>query len=182
MRKTAIVLTILLLPLDVFGAEIIGPDVRLVNNEVSVTTGLLMDSKGIDELKKGISKEITFYIDLFRVWKVWPNEFIAGKKFVKTLRSDPIKREYTATSFDGATLIKKRFRDFDSMLEWTLSVKDLKLINTKELEPSDYFVRVTVESRLRRLPPVIGYLLFFVPEKEFKVTRDSPHFSAGSAR
>jgi len=182
MRKTAIVLTILLLPLDVFGAEIIGPDVRLVNNEVSVTTRLLMDSKGIDELKKGISKEITFYIDLFRVWKIWPNEFIAGKKFVRTLRSDPIKQEYTATSFDGATLIKKRFRDFDSMLEWTLSVKDLKLINTKELEPSDYFVRVTVESRLRRLPPVIGYLLFFVPEKEFRVTVDSPHFSAGGAR
>ncbi|GAB4422427.1 MAG: hypothetical protein OHK0032_17920 [Thermodesulfovibrionales bacterium] len=182
MKKTVIVLAILLLPFDVFGAEIVGPEVRLANNEVSVMTGLVLDGKNIDELKNGVSKEITFYIDLFRVWKIWPNEFIAGKKLIKTLRCDPIKKEYTATSFDGATLIKKRFRDFDSMLGWALNLKDIKLINIKEIEPSDYFVRVTVESRLRNLPPVIGYLLFFVPEKEFKVTKDSPAFAIGGVR
>ena len=39
--------------------------------------------------KNGIAKEITFYIDLFRVWNMWPDEFVLGKTIVKTLRVDP---------------------------------------------------------------------------------------------
>jgi hypothetical protein len=166
--------SLFLVPLTTFGADIIGPETRLVNSEIVVKTGLLMDERSLNDLKSGISKEITFHIDLFRVWKVWPDEFIAGKTIIRTLRGDPVKKEFTATSFDGATLIEKRFKTFDSMLDWSLNIRDLKLGNARELEPSDYFVKITVVSRLRKLPPVIGYLLFFVPEDEFKVTKDSP--------
>jgi len=153
-----------------------------MNEEIVVSTGLALDEKNITDLKNGISKEITFYIDLFRFWRMWPDEFIAGKKIVKTLRSDPIKKEYTATTFDGTTLIEKRFKRFDSMLDWTLTIKDLKLINIKELQPSNYYVKVTVESRLRQLPPVIGYLLFFVPEKDFKLSKDSLPLGTGTEK
>ncbi len=184
MKRTFLFLTLffLLLPPAAFGADIIGPEVRLANSEISVSTGLSLDEKNLHDLKNGISKEITFYLDLFRVWDIWPNEFITGKKIVKTLRCDPIKKEYTATSLDGTTLIEKRFRSFDSMLNWALNVRDITLIRERELERSDYFVKVTVESRLRKLPPVIGYLLFFVPEKEFKIVKDSPMFSAGTEK
>lgn len=175
-------LSLFLMPLNASGAEIIGPNARVMNDEIVVSTALALDEKNIGDLKNGISKEITFYIDLFRVWRIWPDEFIAGKKIVKTLRSDPIKKEYTATTFDGTTLIEKRFKRFDSMLDWTLTVKDLKLINVKELQQSEYYVKVSVESRLRQLPPVIGYLLFFVPEKDFKLSKDSPSLVAGSER
>ena len=175
-------LSLFLMLLNASGAEIIGPDARVTNDEIVVSTGLALDEKNVDDLKNGISKEITFYIDLFRVWRMWPNEFIAGKKIVKTLRSDPIKKEYTATTFDGATLTEKRFKRFDSMLDWTLTIKDLKLINIKELQSSDYYVKVTVESRLRELPPVIGYLLFFVSEKDFKLSKDSPSLSTGTEK
>ena len=153
-----------------------------MNEEIVVSTGLALDEKNISDLKNGIAKEITFYIDLFRFWRMWPDEFIAGKKIVKTLRSDPIKKEYTATTFDGTTLIEKRFKRFDSMLDWTLTIKDLKLINIKELQPSNYYVKVTVESRLRQLPPVIGYLLFFVPEKDFKLSKDSLPLGTGTEK
>jgi hypothetical protein len=184
MRRTVLFLTLffLLSPAGAFGADIIGPEVRLVNSRVLVTAGLSLDEKNLRDLKSGISKEITFYIDLFRVWDIWPNEFITGKKIMKTLRCDPIKNEYTATSFDGATLIEKRFKSFDSMLSWTLNVTDLVLINQRELQQADYFVKVTVESRLRKLPPVIGYLLFFVPEKEFKVVKDSSVLTIGTEK
>ncbi|HUO77601.1 MAG TPA: DUF4390 domain-containing protein [Thermodesulfovibrionales bacterium] len=175
-------LSLFLMLLNASGAEIIGPDARVTNDEIVVSTGLALDEKNVDDLKNGISKEITFYIDLFRVWRMWPNEFIAGKKIVKTLRSDPIKKEYTATTFDGATLTEKRFKRFDSMLDWTLTIKDLKLINIKELQSSDYYVKVTVESRLRELPPVIGYLLFFVSEKDFKLSKESPSLSTGTEK
>lgn len=175
--------SLLVMPLySAFGAEIVGPEAQLTNNEIVITTGLTLDERNLNDLKNGISKEITFYIDLFRTWRVWPDEFIAGKKFVKTLWCDPVKKEYIATSFDGATLVEKRFKNFESMIGWALNLKDLKLINTKELERSDYFVKVTVESRLRKLPPVIGYLLFFVPEKDFKVAKNSQVLTAGSER
>ena len=51
-----------------------------------------------------------------------------------------------------------------------------------DIETASYFVRVSIESRIRKLPPVIGYLLFFVPENDFKITRDSPVFRAGAKK
>jgi len=173
---------LLLRPAGASGADIVGPDARVVNGEVVVSATLSLDEKNLTDLKNGISKEITFYIDLFRLWKTWPDEFVAGKKIVKTLRSDPIKKEHVATSLDGSTLIEKRFKGLDSMVNWALSIKNLKLADVKELQQSDYFVRVTVESRLRKLPPVIGYLLFFVPENDFKVQKDSTVLPAGSEK
>lgn len=164
------------------GAEIIGPETKIANNEIYVTTGLMLDEKQIQDLKNGITKEITFYIDLFRVWDMWPDEFVLGKTLVKTLKCDPVKKEYVATSFDGMTIIEKRFNEFDTLLKWSLNINGLKLTNIKELEPDDYFVRITVESRLRRLPPVVSYLFFFVPEKEYRVVKDSSRFQVRSTK
>ncbi|MFN3395329.1 MAG: DUF4390 domain-containing protein [Thermodesulfovibrionales bacterium] len=172
---TALILQISLFT-SLFAAEVSTPEVKIVDGDIFVSARVILDEKGIEDLRNGISKELTLYIDLFRVWSLWPDEFIMGKKIINTLTSDPVKGEYVATSFDGVTLIKKRFRDFNSMLKWALNIKDVKIVNTKELEDSEYFVRITAESRLRKLPPVIGYLLFFVPEKEFKIERDSLKF------
>ena len=185
MTKTILSLALFFLlvqPAAALGADIVGPDARVVNTEILVSAGLSLDEKNLTDLKNGISKEITFYIDLFRVWKAWPDEFIAGKKIVQTLKSDPIKKEHVATSLDGSTFIEKRFKSFDSMISWALNIKDLRLTHVRELQQSEYFVRVTVESRLRKLPPVLGYLLFFVPENDFKVIKDSPALPMGSEK
>lgn len=163
-------------------AEIIGPETKIINNEIYVTTGVTLAEKQLQDLKNGIAKEITFHIDLFRVWKMWPDEFVLGKTIVKTLKADPVKKEYIATSLDGMTLIEKRFKELDSLLNWSLNIRDLKLTNIRELETDDYFIRITVESRLRRLPPVISYLFFFVPEKEFTKVKDSPRFRVGHGK
>lgn len=159
-----------------FAAEVSTPEVRIVNGDIMVSAEITLNEKWIADLKSGISKELTLYVDLFRVWSVWPDEFIIGKKVINTLTSDPVKGEFIGTSFDGLTQIKKRFKDFNSMLRWALNIRDLKVANIKELEDSEYFIRIIVESRLRKLPPVIGYLFFFVPEKEFKIIKDSPKF------
>ena len=164
------------------GAVITGPDIHMVNQEISVSSALSLDEKGITDLKNGMVKEFTFHIGLYRVWQNWPDEFVLGKKIVKTLAVDPIKKEYTATSFDGSTLVRKRFKDFDSMLRWALSISDVRLAHTNELQPAGYFARIVAESRLRTLPPVIGYLFFFVPEREFKVSKDSALVTIGEKR
>ncbi|MGD0886446.1 MAG: DUF4390 domain-containing protein [Thermodesulfovibrionales bacterium] len=165
-----------------YGADITGPDVQLIDDEVLASAELSLDETNLLDLKNGVGKEITFYVDIYRVWHMWPDEFIAGKKIIRTLKSDPVKKEFIATSFDGTTLIQKRFKDLDSMLTWTLSINGVQIIHIKELEPAKYFVRITVESHARSLPPVIGYLLFFVSEMAFKITKDSSPFTIGGGR
>lgn len=138
--------------------------------------------KKLQELSNGITKEFKFYIDIFRVWKMWPDEFVMSKYFIRTLQSDPVKMEYIATSSDENSQIKKRFKSFESMIQWALSISDLKLANIRELESGQYFVRVTVESKIRKLPPVIGYFMIFLPENEFKITKDSSFIKVGSTK
>ncbi len=162
-----------LAPVPVRAQEISGPDVKLANNEIYVSFSLVLGAKHVKELREGIDKELKFYIDLFRVWNVWPDEFVLGKFYTRKLKADPIKKEYVATSYDGSVIIERRFRSFDSMLAWTLSVKDLRLTNTRELEPGQYFVRITAESKIRKLPPVIGQFIIFLSENEFKIKKDS---------
>ena len=164
------------------GQVIAGPEVRLVSNDIHVSFTLNLGDKSLEELKQGIDKELKIYIDLFRVWKVWPDEFVLGKTYTRTLKADPIKKEYVSTSLDGNTLIERRFKSFESMITWALSVKDMKLTNTREIEAGQYFVRITIESKVRKLPPVIGYLFLFVSENEFKVVKDSGFFAIEGAR
>lgn len=164
------------------GAEITGPEVKLQDNEIYVTTALSLDENNIQELRNGMVKEFRFYVDIFRVWEMWPDEFVIGKLFIRTLKSDPVKMEYIATSGDGSTLTEKRFKSFESMVRWAVSINDLKLVNTRELEPGVYFVRVTVESKIRKLPPVIGYFMIFLSENEFKIKKDSSPFNIGPAK
>src|SRR3990172_5879163 len=109
------------------GQMIAGPEVKLINNDIFVSFSLNLEDKSLQEIKRGIDKELKLYIDLFRIWKIWPDEFVLGKMYIRTLKADPIKKEYVATSSDGSSLIERRFKSFESMINWTLSVKDLKL-------------------------------------------------------
>src|SRR5271157_73147 len=156
--------------------EIADISYRLSNNELYVSTSVRPDPKSMDDLNDGLSKEFTFYIDLFRVWDIWPDEFVLGTKIIAKLKSNPIKREYIATSVSGNIIREKRFNTPETMVIWATTLSDIKLTNIKELDAGNYFIKVTAESRIRKLPPVIGYLLFFVADKEFSISKNSHTF------
>lgn len=158
-----------------------GPEIRLEDSDIFVSFSLLLDDRRIEEIRNGIEKELSIHVDLFRKWQVWPDEFVLGKAFLRTVRVNPIKKEFVASSNDGSVMIIRRFKSFESMLGWTLTMKDLKLTNVRELEPGQYFVRISVASRIRKLPPVIGYLFIFVSEHEFRLTQDSTIFTIGQS-
>lgn len=171
-----------LIPGIALGQEIGDIDVRINGDELVVSTSVSLPEAFINEIKNGVQKELVFYIDLFRVWKNWPDEYVFGNSIIKKIEGDVIKGEYIMSSFDRnkKVIVEKKFKSLESMLRTMGVISSLPLINIKGIEPGDYYVRVTVESRLRRLPPVVGYLLFFIPEKEFSVSKDSSPFRLGS--
>jgi hypothetical protein len=162
--------------------EITELDVKADKNIIHVSTTVTLDEKHLTELRNGIKKEVNFYIDIFKMWNVWPDEFILGKYSLRTIHYDPVKTEYIATSNDGHKLIEKRFTSFQSMIKWALSIHELKFALPQDLEPGAYFVRVIVESKIRKLPPVLRDLLIFIPENEFKIEKDSPVFYIGEEK
>lgn len=180
----AILLTAVLLVTSVpaEAAELSPVSVTILNGEIRAGCSVSPDPPMIEQIREGLSKELIYYIDLFRVWDIWPDEFIAGRKIVKVIKSDPIKRQHVAVSNDGTVRIEKRFKDAESMIAWTMTIDDISLASMKNLDKGSYFVKVTVESKIRKLPPVIGYLLFFVPEKEFSISRNSQVFHVQGRR
>jgi hypothetical protein len=178
MPKITTYLVILLffftMPLE--AAEINDLNVNVNDNKIIVSASLLLDKEQIESIRNGGSKEIIFNFDLFRGWRVWPDEFILGKTFTQILRCDPVKKEYIAQSLSGVKLKEKRFTSCKDLIEWALQIPEFQLINAIELEPAVYKVKARAESRLRRLPPFIDLLFFFVRETEFEVERDSLYF------
>lgn len=163
-------------PAVVPAMEISAVAVQTENSEIIVSTALRPDPKFLRELSDGLSKELIIYIDLFRVWKVWPNEFLQGVRLTRIIRSDPIKREYVVTQIEGSRRNEMRFADIGTLTEWAMKVSGLKVSRTENLEEGTYFIKITVESQIKKLPPVVGYFLFFIPEKEFSVSKNSPFF------
>jgi len=158
-------------------ADIQAVELSFRGQELQITTALVPDEDMLNELRQGLSKEIRFAFELMLVKALFPDEYILGQKITVTLKSDPIKREFAARMSGSGAQVEKRFKDVESMVSWALSLKDFKFTNVKELDPGTYYVRVSAESRVRKLPPVIKYLLFFIPETEFKVWRYSQTFS-----
>ena len=157
-------------------AELQGPYARVKNKAILVNTSLTLDPERAEEVRKGVTKEIVFYVDLFRVWERWPDEFVLGKKITQTLHCDPVKNENLATSAIGTKVFQKRFSTCDELMDWALTLSGVELSNISELESAEYYINVTVESRIRELPPFINLILFFIEETEFKLTEESPSF------
>jgi len=136
-------------------------------------SGLTLDQTQLNDLRNGLHKELIFYVDLFREWDIWPDEFISGIRITRELRSDPVKKEFYMISTVGGLVSERRFTSLESLLAEALTLKGVAVASTSGLLPGKYFVKVSVESRIRKLAPIIGYLLFFVPEKEFSVENTS---------
>ena len=161
-------------------AEVYGPNVKTRGDFILVSTGMNLDEKSIEEINKGVSKDIIFYIDMFRRWRGWPDEFVIGVTVSQTLHCNPVKKEYTAISRRGDVVVEKRFEACDQMISWTMSLPDEKLANKAGLDlEARYYVVTTVESRIRRIPKFIKRVLFFIPDAEFRVEAESETFVLG---
>jgi len=164
-------------PASACAADIKNVDIAIRNHDLFVTTGVLYDDDFLNDMKQGLSKELVFAFELYSIRQFFPDEYVLGKKITVSLKNDPIKREFVARIMNGTATTEKRFKDTESMTAWALLSRTVKVVNLKELDPATYYVKVSFESRIRKLPPVIKILLFFIPETEFSVWRYSETFT-----
>ncbi|HDK16892.1 MAG TPA: DUF4390 domain-containing protein [Nitrospirae bacterium] len=113
------------------------------------------------------------------MWKFWPDEFVVSKRIERVIKHDRLRGQYRTVSTYGNVQSERKFRDFDTMKSWTFTFNDINVANIRELEPGSYYVRVVAESRSRELPPIIGMLMFFIPEVEMSLAKESYPFTVG---
>jgi hypothetical protein len=169
-------------PAVLTAAEILGPEIRIQENDIFVSTGLSYLDELEGAIASGIEKEIVFTIELFRVWNYWPDEFVVSKKIHRTIKYDNLRGQYVTSFNEGELTVNKSFKDFDKMKSWMFSVKDINLANIRELLPGNYYLRVVAESKSRELPPVIGLLMLFIPEVEMSLAKESETFTVGNVK
>jgi len=185
MRKILYTLLFLLfLSSPAFSQETRLTDLKVTRNsdDLYVSVRLELDQGMTRELRNGIEKKIIFYVDLFRAWYKWPDEFVLGKKVERDLKCDNVKGEYLVMELGRGVPVTKRFENCEDLMGYALSVNNVRLVDTKELEHSRYIVKVTAESRLRNLPPLIGQMFFFIKDLEFSVRTKSPDMRLGKGR
>lgn len=163
-------------------ADTSAPEVKIKDNNILVSTGISNLKEIEDAIKSGVEKELIFSIELFRIWPLWPDEFVSAKKIQKLIKYDNLRGQYRASAYDRTHLKERHFRDFNTLKDWVFTVKDINLANIRELEHGKYFVRVVIESKSRELPHIIGLFMLFIPETEMSWTQKSQPFHIGEKK
>ncbi len=151
-----------------------GPVIQTKEKSISVSFNIEVSPSYKEAIRSELKKEFNVFVDLFRYWNIWPDEFITGKKYIRTLSIDPIKKEYIGSSFDGEVFVYKRFKSFESMLKWVLDFKDAFTKDFQGLDPGSYYVKITIESKKTGIPSLITDIFFLLPVHEIKLEKRSP--------
>ncbi|RJQ49692.1 MAG: DUF4390 domain-containing protein [Nitrospiraceae bacterium] len=176
-----IILYIPLLPYCASAATpyVIGPDIEIKENNIIVNASIAETSDLEQTIRSGVGKEIVFTIELIRVWDFWPDEFVVSKRLRKIIRYDNLRDHYRVSLRDGTTRTDIKFNDFTALKDLIFTANAVSLANIRELEPSNYYIRVIVESKSLEQLPLIGFLMHLVPEVEMSFAKESQTFAAG---
>ncbi len=168
------------LPVSARAAQINSLSVSKKGDKIFVSARLVVAPRLIKDLRDGIQKDLVFYVDLFRHWSSWPDEYILGVRIERYVSCDSVKGEYVMTTLGRGTSWQTRFGSCDELINNSLTLNNVKLSGLNGLTRGRYFIRVTAESKLRNLPPLLGQMFFFIRDKEFSVQEDSAIFNLGS--
>ncbi len=159
--------------------KVVGLTINVRGDDVYVSARLALDAALMKDLRAGIEKKLIFYVDLFRHWSSWPDEFIMGKKIERDVGCDNLKGEYTIVSRERGWTEKTRYASCNELINNALILKNIKLSGLRGLTKGRYYIRVTAESKLMNLPPLLGQMFFFIKDKEFSVHTDSAIVNLG---
>jgi len=159
--------------------HIFGPYINIIDKNIIVDISLANVSELETAINSGVGKEIIFTVELLRAWPFWPDEFVASKKIKKIIKYDNLRDQYQASSFDGFKREEKQFKDYYNIRNWIFTENGINLANIRELEPDNYYIRIIVESKSLKHLPVIGMLIYLVPEVDMTIVKESSDFYIG---
>jgi hypothetical protein len=161
---------------EVYSIENVAIFVGKTSNAIKVKARIIPAKKFIEEFRAGLGKNVEILIELYRRWSIIPDEFITGVKIQRSFISDPIKEEYIIKNLEGTILKEKRFKSSADALDWGLKVDSVEFHNTNNFESGEYYIKVTVESNIKKLPLLLEHFLFFIPKYETKIVKESERF------
>lgn len=160
--------------------NIAGPDMEIIDNNIIVKTSIADTSDLEQTIRFGSGKEFIFTVELMRIWKFWPDEFVVSKKIRKIIKYDNLREQFRASFRDGTVRTDRKYNDFIALKDWIFTADAINIANVRELEPGKYYIRVIVESKSREQLPLIGFLIYLVPEVEMSLAKESRPFSVGA--
>lgn len=156
--------------------EVAAPEVEIKENNIIVNSGINNVKEFEETIKSGVAKEIIFKIELIRSWRFWPDEFVVAKKITRVVKFDNLREQYHVSSDYGNSLVEQHFKDYNLIKDRIFVTGAVNIANIKELDPGKYYVRVVVESKGTEEPPLVGFLMHFIPEVEMRLARESKTF------
>lgn len=167
-----IFLLLVLFPNHALCLEDINLSVRNKPSRLEVEVQIIPSSSFLNEYKEGLNKNLFILVDLYRRWSIIPDEFIWGVQIKREFFSNPIKEEFIVKSQEGQTVVEKRFKSWQEAIDWGLKLAAIS-IDTQNLEKGKYYIRVTVESNIKKIPTILEHFLFFIPKHEKKIQKES---------
>jgi hypothetical protein len=114
----------------------------------------------ITGINNGIPATFTFYVDLYRTKKAWPDRKMISHVFNRTINYDTLKEEYSIISSENTKNMTTKSLAQGKTLMSRLS--DYKIIPLNQLDSDvTYKVRVKVKLAKKTLPLYFHYLIPF---------------------
>lgn len=159
-----------------YAIENINMEIQKDTTFLTVKARIIPSQEFAEDFKNGLSKNIFILIELYRKWSIIPDEFINGVQIQRVLISDPIKDEFIIKTLQGEILTEKRFKNWQEALDWALNIGPVRVVNINNVDRGKYYIKITVESNIKKLPSILEHILFFIPTYEKKITKESESF------
>jgi hypothetical protein len=135
------------------------------------------------DLRKGLAKDLYYYLVLKQRHRVWFDEEVAAVTVKHSIKYDLLKREYVVISRLPSGAIQTIVPDFQSARSLVSKVDHVPVADIRRLKRGKkYLVSVKAEMKAPQLPLYLDYFLFFIPFLEIDTEwRDSATFRATDA-
>jgi hypothetical protein len=133
-----------------------------------------------EDLRKGLPKDLYYYLVLKQRQRNWFDEEILAVTVKYSLKYDLLKQEYVVSTRMPSGTIQTVVRDFASARELVSRVDRVPVADVRHLSRrKSYVVSVKAEMKAPRLPLYLDYFLFFIPFLDIDTEwRDSAPFRA----
>lgn len=139
-----------------------------------------LPSQTDEDLRKGLPKDLYYYLVLKQRRRNWFDEEILAVTVKYSLKYDLLKQEYVVSTRMPSGTTQTVVRDFASARELVSQVDRVPVTDVRRLNRrASYVVSVKAEMKAPQLPLYLDYFLFFIPFLEVDTEwRDTASFRA----